>query len=1588
MKRILKTFVFPLLAAVLFTLISFASMASETSSLKYTVKGDEEGFTAVSGESEISTQSLGELISMIEADGIDIVFDNVSAEESITFKRSCVISGSLTLTGGIICESESLAFNSADIKVSGADIEIRSGSVNFIKSSVSLSDAAITLDRSPSASLFAESSEIKAKTNRGAILINVGSVYLTDTDVKNEYSYAIENYSGLYLGGESDITGYEYGIYTERTAHLTAGGKYYRGEASVIFSSVFERGGFYKAFLDADAISIAGVSVSDSTTDSFDLTYLESSDKCSEKNVAAVSLPYRFSFYTGGELYSESSFFGDETTAAPIAPTLLGYTFKGWKESGSADSFLFGDTPKADTVLFASFSLDSPTYSISDTEFTYDGKKHFLSLGDISHPLLAEGSVSYEWYKNEESINDTSPSVELVSVSDSGAYNCKLTFAYKGDYVTVTTKTVNVKIDKMKVAKPQITPLKYTGYPILPESLDTDYYTAEYEEGTDVGSYPVTLKLTDPENCIFESGEELYEYCVYDIVKAENRFLKEPAISDYYEGYLPTLSFTSLFGECTLYYSSDGIRFDKAPPTEAGSYYLEVVVDETDNYYELRSEIIPFSVLPDFVKSLEIKEKPNKTDYLAFDTVDLEGILLYAVYESGKREEVSRSDISVYYGSGDCILAQDSCVYLSYLGASVPLYVTASRRDYDLSGLVFEDAEVLYNGKRQTISVGGAISGLDGIPLEYEIRGGGIEVGEYEIRIVFKVSSPNYNKPSDEVRLLKISPRPVKVTYTELEFIYDGSPKLPKAEFTAENGASVTVPLSGAATDAGEYTANCILNDPNYRVENPEISFTVFKAPIDLSGVAWSNAVLTYTGELQGVRITELPKGVRVSGYLNASFRDAGKYCAEAVLEYDENNYLPPDRLTYEWQITPAEYDNSGFYFSDASFVYDGKTHYPELHGSMPKGLDGSSPSYEFSLGATHVSEGRVEVTVTFSSGSKNYLAPPAVKAFVTVTPKVIAVTWGSCSFVYDGSPKTPEAKSRDIAVNVTGEGIDAGTYTATASAESTDYRIANPSCEFTVTKAENKWVEIPSVSDIFEGGEINFKASPISGEAVYTLYSDEELTNKMDYPESVGEYYLVAYVPESKNYLQLVSEAMSFSVIPIEAVSLSVSLADKPFFALDTIKDGDIEAHIVNNDGSAVKIEFSSIEITYQSGDALKYGDNKVTFRHGGFEATADIVVALREYDMSGAVWVDLVHTYDGEEKSPKVEGLPEGVTLIGFTLSGAVNSGSYKVSAIFSYDEENYMPPELAEAELVIKKKEISLPTIPDSIYTGKDITPSIKEDPLYTFTAEPKRRAGEYFVKFTPKDPENYTFGENDTASYRILPAPITVTVGKGGSYTATEGELFGADSLFEEYYSEGGYLYLSSSNTDYKITVIPYKEESGIFPLLIIILFVLLMALAVYIFVGKRDILFASVKLSGRKEREPEPKPSAPAPKTPELKTLLEVNESSANRLISDMLAKSLVKEERKKIVTSGAKRYAVNVGRISEAFESGDKIDINTLKAKGIVPKDACYLKILGAGVLDKPLHLMANSFSLGAVKMIALTGGVAERVYTERAKKN
>lgn len=74
-----------------------------------------------------------------------------------------------------------------------------------------------------------------------------------------------------------------------------------------------------------------------------------------------------------------------------------------------------------------------------------------------------------------------------------------------------------------------------------------------------------------------------------------------------------------------------------------------------------------------------------------------------------------------------------------------------------------------------------------------------------------------------------------------------------------------------------------------------------------------------------------------------------------------------------------------------------------------------------------------------------------------------------------------------------------------------------------------------------------------------------------------------------------------------------------------------------------------------------------------------------------------------------------------------------------------------------------------------------------------------------------------------------------------------------------------------------------------------------------------------------------------------------------------------------------KEYAVvNLDDIERCFESGAVVDVEALKAAGLVKKEYEGVKILGKGELTKALTVKAAKFSKSATEKITAAGGTIE----------
>ena len=98
----------------------------------------------------------------------------------------------------------------------------------------------------------------------------------------------------------------------------------------------------------------------------------------------------------------------------------------------------------------------------------------------------------------------------------------------------------------------------------------------------------------------------------------------------------------------------------------------------------------------------------------------------------------------------------------------------------------------------------------------------------------------------------------------------------------------------------------------------------------------------------------------------------------------------------------------------------------------------------------------------------------------------------------------------------------------------------------------------------------------------------------------------------------------------------------------------------------------------------------------------------------------------------------------------------------------------------------------------------------------------------------------------------------------------------------------------------------------------------------------------------------------------------IDAEEADAMISDSLAMKTANYE------SGAghgQQGIINIGVLDDNFNAHDVITLAVLKEKGLMSKKVGRMKVLADGMLNKPLTIKSESYSIQAIKMIELTGG-------------
>ena len=364
-----------------------------------------------------------------------------------------------------------------------------------------------------------------------------------------------------------------------------------------------------------------------------------------------------------------------------------------------------------------------------------------------------------------------------------------------------------------------------------------------------------------------------------------------------------------------------------------------------------------------------------------------------------------------------------------------------------------ETLELVFNGREQKPEASIQGLALEGT-IKLDVAGEMLNAGDGYTATASTENANYLLKDTYITTTFKITPMPVKVTWSDLTLAYNGAKQLPTAAATGALGAKVDLIVS-CDEDSVEYrdlvyNASVITEDTNYTLSNTVTEFNITKREITIS---WKNTTFTYNGEGQAptASIVNAVEGEELEleyTYYDADSNDIGvitpenaaNYTIEALLSVGNpvNNNYSIKESSAKQAYTINKLTVEATWPTETSFVYDKTAH---IINATVLGVDGETP-IAITMSGEQTNVGTYYATVASNDSNYQVKSSTANQKF-TITPKEVAVIWGELEFIYNGVIQTPTATADVIdgdnanIVTVSGGKTNANTggtkYTATA---------------------------------------------------------------------------------------------------------------------------------------------------------------------------------------------------------------------------------------------------------------------------------------------------------------------------------------------------------------------------------------------------------------------------------------------------------------------------------------------------------------------------------------------------------------------------
>ena len=716
--------------------------------------------------------------------------------------------------------------------------------------------------------------------------------------------------------------------------------------------------------------------------------------------------------------------------------------------------------------------------------------------------------------------------------------------------------------------------------------------------------------------------------------------------------------------------------------------------------------------------------------------------------------QVSYDKATTYTNAGEYTV-KATVTLANYNPVELSATLTINKAVYDMSGVVFADKTVTYNGQAHSIE---ATNLPNGVTAQYT-GNNQINAGEYTITATFTGDSANYEPIASQTATLTINKATYdmsNVRFENTEATYDGQTHFVTAT-GLPSGVSVGWENNGKVNaDTYTVTAKFTGDSQNYElIANQTATLTIHKATI--TGITFTGAEYTYDGKEKSLAIVgTLPNGVTVS-YTGNNQTNAGEYPVTATFSKNAN-YNDLSDMQATLKINKATYDMSGVVFKDKSVNYTGEAYSIEAT-NLPEGV---SAIYD---GNNQTQAGEYTITAHFTGDRANYNAIPDMTAKLIISASdLTGISFHDGEFTYDGTKKSifitgtlPEGVEVDYTNN---EQINANSYTVTATFTCTNGNYTNLP-ELTATLLINK-ATYDMTGVVFKDKSVNYTGEVYSLEAT-NLPNGVTVDYENNNQTQAGEYTVTAiFKGDSQNY----------NAIPNMTATLKINASDLTGISFN---DGEF-----TYDGTKKSIYITGelpegVTVDYTNNEQINANSYTVTATftctNGNYtnlpELTATLTIKKAVYDMSAVVFKDKTVTYDGQAHSIEATNLPNGVTAE-YTGDKQINAGEYEIMATFTGDSQNYELIASKTATLTIKKAVYDMSAV---VFEDKTVTydgqahsilaTNLPQGVTAQYTGNKQINVGEYTITATFKgDSQNYELIANQTATLTIEQRELTL------------------------------------------------------------------------------------------------------------------------------------------------------------------------------------------------------------------------------------